>query len=140
MKTNSTKTKDLRKIAIIKRAIEETDFELDLDNDLLINFAAARDALLHKFEYDRIEIADVDKSYSHISWSDGNGFEYHADGEFINVGADRHLNHFYVQNEQGRWYRTNYHEHNPGDVIYVYMADVIDSDAQVVYLVAKYII
>lgn len=135
---NTKITSDQRTLNILKRAIMY-GFELEQEYSMAANVAAAEETLIEEIGYDRIEVIDTDRQYSHVSYDDGHGYHYDADGEFINSGIDRNKNDYYERYGDGTLFReTSLADHNTGDIIYVRMYDVVDSNAEVVALVAKY--
>lgn len=131
-------SKDQRIINILSRAIKY-GFELDAACPLAANIEAAEETLIEEVDYDLIdELGYEDRTHSYIDWNDGKGYSFSMTGEFINAGRDRDKNEYYQHLDDGSWKETKLHDHNPGDIIYVRMMDVVDSNAQVVALVAKY--
>lgn len=128
----------MRIINILKRAIMY-GFKFTPELPLAENVAAAENTLIEEVDYDRIEETECDRQYSHISYNDGHGYHFEADGEFVNSGFDRNKNDYYERYGDGTLFReTTLADHKPGDIVYVRMCDVVDSDGAVVALVAKY--
>lgn len=130
-------TKDQRALNILRRAVE-FGFKLDHASPLYANVVAAEETLIDEKSCDRIEDIGYDTgSYNYVDWNDGKGYNFTMEGEFIS--SDRNENEYFERLGDGTLFRsTPLADHDPGDIVYVKMIDVVDSDAQVVTLVAKY--
>ena len=130
-------TKDQRALNILRRAVE-FGFKLDHASLLYVNVVAAEETLFEEIGSERIEDIGYDNSsYSYVDWNDGKGYNFTMEGEFIS--SDHNDNDYFERFGDGTLFRpTTLADHDPGDIVYVKMIDVVDSDAQVVTLVAKY--
>lgn len=129
-------TKDQRIINILQRAVE-LGFEFDSASPLYAHVVAAEETLIDEKGCDRIEDIGYDTgSYNYVDWNDGKGYNFTMEGEFISF--DRDKNEYFERLGDGIFRPTSLADHNPGDIVYVKMIDVVDSNAQVVSLVAKY--
>ena len=133
---NTTITKDQRIINILQRAVE-LGFEFDSASPLYANVVAAEETLIDN-GYDRIQDIGYNADpYNYVDWNDGKGYNFSMEGEFIS--SDRNENEYFERVGDGTFFRpTTLADHKPGDIVFVKMIDVVDSDAQVVTLVAKY--
>ena len=121
-----------RTFNIIERAVFDFSLEIDMNDSMQDIFDAAQNAIENGTEYDYISECERSRHYDHISWNDGKGFAYEADGQFIS-SDDRH-NH-YFRYENGEYREIEWFEHNEND--YVLMDYVLDSDGQKVALVCR---
>lgn len=121
-----------RYMNILSRAMEECAWEPVMNCSFESNVVSAEETLVEELHSDRVEIVDDPNRHDHIDWNDGKEYEYSADGEFISLGSKAH-NTYYRRTADG-WLSIGYWAVQDGD--YVVMATVVDSDAQVVELVA----
>ena len=121
-----------RTFNIIERAISDFSLEIDMNDSMQDIFDAAQNAIENGTEYDYISECERSRHYDHISWSDGMGFSYEPDGQFIS-GGDR--NNRYFRYENGEYHEIEWFEHDEND--YVLMDYVLDSDGQKVALVCR---
>lgn len=121
-----------RAFNIIERAANEFGYEYDMNDSLQDILDEAMNVIEDNVEYDRLEVCERSAHYDHVSWSDGKGFDYEADGEFIS-SDDR--NNEYVRESNGGYIGIDWFEHTADD--YVVMCTVIDTDGQKVGLICK---
>lgn len=121
-----------RTFNIIERAINDFSLEIDMNDSLQDILAQAMNAIEDGTEYDYVSECERSQHYDHISWSDGKGFSYEADGQFIS-GDDR--NNHYFRYENGEYRGIDWFEHDEND--YVLMDFVIDTNGQRVALICK---
>ena len=121
-----------RTFNIIERAVFDFSLEIDMNDSMQEIFDAAQNAICDGTSYDYISECERSRHYDHISWNDGKGFDYEADGQFIS-SDDRH-NH-YFRYENGIYREIEWFDHTNQD--YVLVDYVLDSDGQKVALVCK---
>lgn len=126
MKTN-------RFFNIIQRAENDFGYKYDLDDTLQDILNGAENAITEAAGCDRIEVCERGSHYNHISWNDGKGYQYEADGEFIS--SDDSKNAYFRRDENGEFCKVEWYEHNGED--YVLMDTVIDTEGQLVWLVCQ---
>ena len=119
----------------ILRAEKDFGFEVDFEEPLGEIYQDAENCIRANVSCDYISICETNKSYSHISWQDGKGYNYEADGEFIS-GSDS-KNAFFRRDDKGNFYRIDWFERDENIQDYVLMEYVIDSDGLMVALVAE---
>lgn len=119
----------------ILRAEKDFGFEVDFNEPLGEIYQDAENCIRENVYYDYVSVCETNKSYSHVSWQDGKGYEYKADGEFIS-GSDRE-NTFFRKDDKGRFHKIEWFERETLVQDYVLMDFVIDSDGLKVALVAE---
>lgn len=123
---------ETRVLNIIQRAVNEFDLHFTLEDTLQDIFDDALNTIEDNVDYDDIDICERNRHYTHVSWSDGKGFDCEADGEFISMD-DSHNRYF--RNVDGKWNEIEWFEHSEDD--YVLMCFEIDTDGNKIALVAK---
>lgn len=121
-----------RTLNIIERAIEDFGLEVDMNYSMQDVLDQAMNAIEDAVEYDYISECERSRHWDHISWSDGNGFNLEADGEFIS-GNER--SNKYYRYENGEYHQIPWYEHTADDYVAVY--DVLDTYGKRALLVAK---
>lgn len=122
-----------RTLNIIKRAVEDFGLEVDMQDSLQDIFDQAMNAIDEGTEFDYINECERSRHYDHISWSDGSGFEYEADGEFLS--SDDSKNIYFRKSANGDYHKVAWYDHTEDD--YVVMDHVIDTYGEKVALICK---
>lgn len=115
---------------IINRAIN-LGYDVDLQ-DALIDILGEAEAIILEADVDYISVCDASRHYDHISWSDGKGFTYEADGQYLS--SDDSRNHYY-RYQDGQYHEVPWYDHTEDD--FVAMEHVVDTDGKHVLLIAK---
>lgn len=122
-----------RTLNIIGRAVNDFDFEFDMNDSMQDVLDQASNVIMDNVEYDYISECESNKHYDHISWNDGKGLDFEADGEFI-CGEERNMK-FFRKDIHDVFTEVAWYEHEKSD--YILMDKIIDTDGKVVMLVAK---
>ena len=123
---------ETRVLNIIKRAVNEFGLKYKLEDTIEDVFCEAQNTIEDNVDYDGIAICERNNHYTHVSWGDGKGFDYEADGEFIS-SDDQHNRYFHV--ERDKFYEVEWWAHDKND--YILMDFVLDTDGNKIALIAK---
>ena len=121
-----------RVLNIIERAINEFGMEVDMSDSMESVFCQAMNTIESNVDYDYISECESSNHHEHISWSDGKGFCYENDGQFLS-GNDRNNTYFRYKGN-GEYERIDWFDHDEND--YVLMDYVLDTDGKRVALVS----
>ena len=134
------KNKVLRNLAMIKRAVEEFDMDVDSYDSLDEISEDAWNVIYDKVEYDRIDTdAELHQRRccgggQYLSWNDGKGYDFWSDGEIINYDC---LQWWRFDEATGEYHTIKDYEANEEED-FIETDTVIDSEGQKVLLLVKY--
>ena len=121
-----------RVLNIIERAVNEFEMKVDMEKSLQDTFDEAQNKIDWCVEYDYISMCESGNHHQHIWWSDGKGFTYEADGEFLS--SDDRRNTYFRYKGNGEYEKIEWYDHDDND--YVLMDYAIDTDGMKVALVS----
>ena len=121
-----------RVLNIIERAVSEFGMDVDMSDSMEDVFCNAMNTIEANVEYERIDVCDTSNHHEHVSWSDGKGYHYEADGFFIS--SDDRNNTYFRYKGNGEYEKIDWFEHDEND--YVLMDVVLDTDGERVALVS----
>lgn len=118
----------------ILRAEKDYGYEYNIEDSLVDIWQGAENAIMEQDVPDYIEECESD-NHETISWFDGKEFTYNASGEFISSDTSRNTYYRKDYTNGCTFHEIPWYEANEDD--YVLMDKVIDTDGQLVFLVAK---